>query len=215
MSEPTIQKEATEEQILYANLLEKGMYGGLALLIITFILYIFNILSPAVPYDKVTEYWSLPVADAIVEVEEKQVSGRTAFFAKKKVVKKSGQAYQVIDLAEGETGVEIPASAVFEKEMHGEPVKVTNLLKGYLNTINDNHLQLKRAPISWDWFGLLGRGDFLNFLPIAILSGITILCYFVIVPGLFARGDKVYAYMAIGEVLILALAASGLVSVGH
>ena len=38
-----------------------------------------------------------------------------------------------------------------------------------------------------DW--LLGFGDFLNFLPVALFSGITILCYLAIVPGMFQRKD--------------------------
>jgi hypothetical protein len=59
---------------------------------------------------------------------------------------------------------------------------------------------------------MLGKGDFLNFLPVAILSGVTIFCYLAIVPGLFKRGDKA---MAIIEVIILTLAASGLLAVGH
>jgi hypothetical protein len=36
----------------------------------------------------------------------------------------------------------------------------------------------------------------------------------VITPGLFRRGDKAMAIMAVAEVLILTLAASGLLSVG-
>jgi len=52
-------------------------------------------------------------------------------------------------------------------------------------------------------------------VPIAILSGVTIICYLAIVPGLFRRGDKAYGIMAIVEVVILALAASGLLAVGH
>ena len=61
----------------------------------------------------------------------------------------------------------------------------------------------------------LNKGDFLNFIGVAILSGITILCYAVIVPTLLRKGDKAYAVMSILEVLILALAASGLLAVGH
>jgi hypothetical protein len=50
---------------------------------------------------------------------------------------------------------------------------------------------------------------------VAILSGVTIFCYLAIVPGLFKRGDRAMAIMAIVEVLILTLAASGLLAVGH
>ena len=62
---------------------------------------------------------------------------------------------------------------------------------------------------------LLGKSDFLNFLPVAILSGVTIVCYLAIVPGLFARGDKAMGIMTLATAVILALAASGLLAVGH
>lgn len=147
MSEAKIQTTATPEQLLYANILEKGMFFGLALMIVTFILYLTGIMSPAVPLDHIAGYWTLPVND-------------------------------------------------------------------YLTAINTNFLGWEHPATGWSWVKLLGKGDFLNFLPIAILSGVTMVCYAAIVPGLFRRGDKAYAIMAIAEVLVLALAASGLLSVG-
>jgi hypothetical protein len=75
-----------------------------------------------------------------------------------------------------------------------------------------------RAPqhvlSGWAWFSLLGYADFLNFLPVAILAGITIICYGTIIPGLFARGDMAMGIMAIVEIAILVLAASGVLRVG-
>ncbi len=148
MSQPNIQATATEEQILYANLLEKGMYFGLVLLFVTFGLYAFGIMTPVIPLNEIANYWNQSAHD-------------------------------------------------------------------YLVAINRDFLHWDHLPLGWAWFKLLGKGDFINFLPIAILSGITILCYAAIVPGLFRRGDKAYAIMAIAEVVILSLAASGLLAVGH
>ncbi|HEX9715478.1 MAG TPA: hypothetical protein VGA28_07290 [Desulfurivibrionaceae bacterium] len=139
--------QATEEQVLYAAILEKGMYAGLALMVITFALYVLGVMPSIVPVDEISIYWSQPVHD-------------------------------------------------------------------YLVAINTNFLHWETLPTGWSWMRLLGYGDFLNFLPIAILSGITILCYIVITPGLFARKDKAMAIMAIAEAVILTLAASGLLSVG-
>jgi hypothetical protein len=85
----------------------------------------------------------------------------------------------------------------------------------YLEAINHNYLHWDHLPTGWSWLKLIGKGDFINFIPVAILSGVTIICYVAIVPGLFKRGDKAYAIMAIAEALILALAASGLLAVGH
>jgi hypothetical protein len=66
----------------------------------------------------------------------------------------------------------------------------------------------------WAWATLLGYSDFLNFLPVAILAGITIMCYIVVIPGFFARGDMAMAIIAVVEVAILVLAASGVLRVG-
>ena len=52
MSEkPEAQLEATPEQILYAKILEIGMYIGLLALFITFALYTLGIMKPYVPVD--------------------------------------------------------------------------------------------------------------------------------------------------------------------
>jgi hypothetical protein len=145
-TQPTI--EATQEQLLYANILEKGMLLGLGMMFVTFALYVFGIMPPAVPLDQIASMWSQPVDQ-------------------------------------------------------------------YLISVNENFLHKDHLITGWAWLPLLGRGDFLNFLPIAILAGVTIVCYSVITPGLFKRGDKAMGIMAVAEVLILALAASGLLAVGH
>jgi hypothetical protein len=66
----------------------------------------------------------------------------------------------------------------------------------------------------WSWVRLLDRGDFLNFLGIAFLSGVTIVCYLAIIPIFFRQRDRIYAWISIVEVLVLTLAASGLLAVG-
>ena len=85
----------------------------------------------------------------------------------------------------------------------------------YLEVIDHNHLHQDRLITGWAWLSLLNKGDFLNFLPIAILSGVTIVCYIGIVPTLLKKKDIAYAVIAIVEVAILTLAASGLLTVGH
>ena len=150
--------QATDEQVLYANILEKGMYIGLLLMFITFALYVFGIMKPVVPLDEIAGYWHLPVSSH--------------------------------EAAEGHEAV-----------------------TGYLEKINQDHLHLDHAPTGWSWVKFVGKGDFLNFIPIAILAGVTIICYTAILPGLFARGDTAYAIIAIMEVIVLGLAASGLLAV--
>ena len=142
------QLEATQEQILYANFLEKGMLIGLLLMCITFAVYVSGIMGAAVPKEFIASLWNLPVHD-------------------------------------------------------------------YLAAINEHFLHRERMMTGWSWLSMLGKGDFLNFLPVAILSGTTIACYLAIAPGLFKRGDKAMGVMAVVEAFILALAASGVLAVGH
>jgi len=75
---------------------------------------------------------------------------------------------------------------------------------------------LKAADIhtGWTWLSKVGEGDFLNFIPIVFLAGVTILCYIRIIPILFRKKDTIYAVLAIVEVLVLVLAASGVLKSG-
>lgn len=130
---------ATEEQLIYAKLLDRGMKLGLLMLIITFALYVFGVLEPWVPVEKLTNWWSLPV---------------------------------------------------------------------------NQYLEVAGIHAGWNWLGLVGKGDFLNFVGIAFLSGVTIACYLAIIPGLFRKKDTVYGVIAVLEVLVLVLAASGLLKSG-
>ena len=132
--------KATPEQILYAGILEKGMYLGLLMLFITYALYVFGIMDPYIPLDKISDYWSMNVHD-------------------------------------------------------------------YLE-----HAEIKNG---WAWLGMLKYGDFINFIGIALLAGVTIICYAAIVPTLLKRKDTVYAILAVIEVVILSAAASGILAVGH
>lgn len=132
--------EAGPEQILYASILEKGMYVGLLILFITFAVYAFGIMKPYIPTDQVSHYWSMNVHD-------------------------------------------------------------------YLE-----HAHIKTG---WSWVGMINYGDFINFVGVAVLAGVSIICYLAIVPILLKNNDKVYAVLALLEVAVLSLAASGLLKVGH
>ncbi len=131
--------KASEEQIAYAKILNIGMWFGLFLLILTFIVYLSGILPSFVPIDDLPKYWGMRVHDYNAKLQ---------------------------------------------------------------------------APTGWGWAALVGRGDYLNFVGIAILSGLTILCYLVILPILKRKKDTAYVIIAIAEVLVLSLAASGLLKVG-
>ncbi len=132
--------EAGPEQVRYASILEKGMYIGLLILFITFVIYAFGLMKPYIPKDNISSCWVMSVHD---------------------------------------------------------------------------YLECSNIRSGWSWVGMLKYGDFLNFIGIAILAGATIICYLSIIPILVKNKDRVYAVLAFLEVLILGLAASGILRVGH
>lgn len=78
------------------------------------------------------------------------------------------------------------------------------------------HEYLDKAEIEpgWSWITMLGYGDFLNFVGIAILAGVTIVCYVAIIPIFLRKRDYVYAILAALEALVLLIAASGILASG-
>jgi len=128
------------EQVRYASILEKGMYIGLLILLVTFAIYALGLMKPFIPKGDIAACWSMSVHDYL---------------------------------------------------------ECTNIRAG------------------WSWLGMLKYGDFLNFIGIAILAGVTIVCYLAIIPLLLKNNDKLYAVLAFLEAVILAFAASGILAVGH
>ncbi len=131
--------QATEEQLLYAKILDKGMIVGLIGLVITFTIYGTGMLEPVIPIEQVQNYWVMSVSDYLAA-----------------------------------TGIHA----------------------------------------GWAWLGHLGKGDMLNFLPIAFLSLLTIVCYLAILPGLLRKKDTAYVVLVIVEVVVLTVAASGILGSG-
>jgi hypothetical protein len=66
----------------------------------------------------------------------------------------------------------------------------------------------------WAWLSEVYKGDVLNFIGISFLAGVTILCYIRIIPILLRKQDRIYALLAALEVLVLLLAASGILRGG-
>lgn len=131
--------KASEEQLIYANILNTGMWLGLAVLTVTFLMYVFGVLPNFVPIEDLPKYWSMKAAD-------------------------------------------------------------------YNHALN--------APTGWGWLAFVGKGDYLNFVGIAMLAGLTILCYLAIIPTLSRKKDTAYLVIAVAEVAVLLLAASGLMKSG-
>jgi hypothetical protein len=92
-------------------------------------------------------------------------------------------------------------------------VPVGDLPRYWAMPVKD-YLAATGAPTGWGWVNLLSRGDFLNFVGIAFLSGVTIFCYLAVIPIFLRKGDRAYVALAVVEVLVLVLAASGLLTAG-
>ncbi|MGE0080124.1 MAG: hypothetical protein AB7U81_02375 [Thiohalomonadaceae bacterium] len=131
---------ASEEQVAYARILDAGMKLGFVVVVVSFLLYVFGLVTPHVPVEQLPHYWTLSAQD-------------------------------------------------------------------YMAATN--------VPTGWGWLSLAGKGDYLNFIGIAILSLVTVVCYLRILPILVKGGDKAYTIIAGLEVLVLLLAASGVLVIGH
>jgi hypothetical protein len=130
---------ARPEQLRYANILFYGAWIGIAIMVVTYLIYILGILDPHVSFELIINNWDKSVA------EYRKITG---------------------------------------------------------------------SPHGWDWLALLGSGDFINFIGIALLALMTILCYFTLIPGYFKRKDYIYGTIAILEIVVLSLAASGVLGTG-
>ncbi len=66
----------------------------------------------------------------------------------------------------------------------------------------------------WSWLKNIGKGDYMNFVGIALLAGLTIFCYAAIIPALMRKKDTAFLIITVAEVLVLTLAASGILKGG-
>ncbi|MBI4685697.1 MAG: hypothetical protein HY755_10915 [Nitrospirae bacterium] len=92
-------------------------------------------------------------------------------------------------------------------------IPVNEISKYWGLSVHD-YLKATNAPHGWGWVNLVNKGDFLNFTGIAFLAGVTVFCYLRIIPIFFRKKDTVYGILAILEVLVLTLAASGILKTG-
>jgi len=67
-------------------------------------------------------------------------------------------------------------------------------------------------PHGWEWVRFLGYGDVLNLGAVALLALVTPVCYARVLPRLVAERDWLQAALAAGQLVVLAVAASGLLA---
>ncbi|MCL2338224.1 MAG: DUF1634 domain-containing protein [Firmicutes bacterium] len=67
-------------------------------------------------------------------------------------------------------------------------------------------------PRGWDWVLLWNRGEYLSLFGIVFLAGLTIIGYlFLLLPAYLRKKDWIYTAIVAVEVILLVLAASGLI----
>jgi hypothetical protein len=93
-------------------------------------------------------------------------------------------------------------------------VPLSELHELWSKNVHD-YLSDAKIDSGWGWTSMLAYGDFVNFIGIAVLAGVTVLCYLVILPILLGRKDIVYVILALLEVIVLVVAASGIIEIGH
>jgi hypothetical protein len=70
-------------------------------------------------------------------------------------------------------------------------------------------------PRGWGWLALLRYADLQPLVGVAMLTGLSIVAYLLILPVFLRKRDTAYALISAVQLAVLLLAASGLVSIGH
>jgi|UniRef100_A0A7V6A358 hypothetical protein len=77
-----------------------------------------------------------------------------------------------------------------------------------------HYMQTANIKPGWDWVGKVGYGDFLVYVPIVILAGVTIVCYIGVIFKFLKSREYILVVIASLEVLVLLAAASGVLKSG-
>jgi hypothetical protein len=90
-----------------------------------------------------------------------------------------------------------------------EPFLALEALPRYWQLPVGEFLRQTGAPAGWRWLALLGSADYLNLACMALLCLVTLLCYLRVVPALLGLGERLQAALALAQVVVLLVAASG------
>ncbi|MCL6639719.1 MAG: DUF1634 domain-containing protein [Firmicutes bacterium] len=77
-----------------------------------------------------------------------------------------------------------------------------------------DYLVATGAPHGWGWLSMIGYSDYLNLVGIALLGALTVIGYLILLPAYLAKKDAIYAGIVAAEILVLTLAASGILKSG-
>ncbi len=87
-------------------------------------------------------------------------------------------------------------------------------LPHYWSFSDDYYREMARIQPGWSWLQMLQYGDFLTYLPMAMLAAVTIIGYLAVVGKFFRRGETILGIMIIIQIALLTVAASGILRIG-
>ena len=74
------------------------------------------------------------------------------------------------------------------------------------------YLAAAQVPAGWGWLELVWKGDYVNFIGIALLASISAMGCAAALRAYATRGETAHALLAAAQVLVLLAAASGLLN---
>jgi uncharacterized membrane protein len=89
-----------------------------------------------------------------------------------------------------------------------------NELSSYWSNPASEYVHQGNIPLGWGWISLLNKGDFLNFVGIVLLAGMTIICFLRLLPEYIQKKDNLFIAIVVLEVIVLITSASGLLGSG-
>ncbi len=75
----------------------------------------------------------------------------------------------------------------------------------------EQYLAHTSAPTGWGWLGYVARGDYLNYVGLSLFACVVVVCHLAILVPLLRRGERLMAGLVVAQVLVLSVAASGVV----
>ena len=75
----------------------------------------------------------------------------------------------------------------------------------------EQYLARTGGPTGWGWLAHLSSGDYLNYFGLSLFACVAVVCHLAILVPLLRRGERLMAALVAAQVVVLTVAASGVV----
>ncbi len=89
-----------------------------------------------------------------------------------------------------------------------------NQIPQYWNLRVHEFIEKTGAPTGWSWISLLDHGDVVSFIGVVFLAAGSLICFCIILPSFLKKKDIPFSLIIFIQVIILLLAASGIITGG-